>query len=165
MTPKEKSDFRALIMPHNPCKEALTRFDEAEGDEVYHIIMNYAGWLFNRCISIPKLPDHITELKYNADLRGYAHALPQLTSIGGNADLQGYAHALPQLTSIGGNASLRGYDHALPQLASIGGTAYLRWYAHALPQLTSIGGYADLRGYDHAEELKSNCKISGVIYE
>ena len=146
MTPQEKSDFRALIMPHKPCKEALTRFDEAEGDEVYHIIMNYAGWLFNRCISIPKLPDHITELKYDADLQGYDHALPQLASIGGTADL-------------------RGYDHALPQLASIGGTAYLRGYAHALPQLTSIGGNASLRGYDHAEELKSNCKISGVIYE
>ena len=127
MTPQEKSDFRALIMPHNPCKEALTRFDEAEGDEVYHIIMNYAGWLFGNGIEIPKLPDHITQLKYNADLRGYAHALPQLASIGGNADLEGY-------------------DHALPQLASIGGTAYLR-------------------GYAHAEELKSNCKISGVIYE
>jgi len=108
MTPKEKSDFRALIMPHKPCATALKRFDEAEGDEVYHIIMNYAGWLFNRCISIPKLPDHITELKYDA---------------------------------------------------------YLRWYAHALPQLTSIGGYADLQVYDHAEELKSNCKISGFIYE
>jgi len=108
MTPQEKSDFRALIMPHKPCKESLTLFDAAEGDEVYHIIMKYAGWLFKNGIEIPKLPGHITELKYSADLQGYAHALPQLTS---------------------------------------------------------IGGYAYLRGYAHAKELKSNCKIKGLIYE
>ena len=59
-------------------------------------------------------------------LRGYAHALPQLTSIGGNAYARGYAHALPQLTNIGGNASLRGYDHAeeLKSNCKISGVIY-----------------------------------------
>ena len=68
MTPKKKNPISVRLLCRITRKKALTRFDEAEGDEVYHIIMNYAGWLFNRCISIPKLPDHITELKYNAFL-------------------------------------------------------------------------------------------------
>lgn len=126
MTPKEKAEFRELIMPHKPCEEALERFDAAEGDEVYHIIMNYASWLFKKGIKIPKFPDHITSLKYNADLRGYPHPLPQLTSIGESAYLRGYQHPLPRLTSIGGDAFLWGYKYTneLKQNCKIEGTIY-----------------------------------------
>ncbi len=54
----------------------------------------------------------VVAIDSDADLRGYANALPALTSIGGPADLLGYAHALPALTSIGGSAYLLGYAHA-----------------------------------------------------
>ena len=69
------------------------------------------------------------------DLRGYAHPLPGLTSIGGYAYLEGYAHPLAGLTSIGGDAYLEGYAHPLAGLTSIGGSTYLRGYAHPLPRI------------------------------
>ena len=91
----------------------------------------------------------VVRIDGNANLRGYGHPLPALTSIGGSAYLDGYGHPLLALTTIGWDADLRGYRHALPTLTSIRAWADLRGYPHPLPALTMIGEGADLRDYKH----------------
>ena len=84
MTPELKSQLRAEIIKHNPCKSALSKFDAAEGNKVYEVMLKYGEWCEENCVEIPKLPDDMTSIGGYCYLRGYTHPLPaSLTSIGG----------------------------------------------------------------------------------
>lgn len=87
-----------------------------------------------------------------ARLPSDAATAARVVRIKGDADLRGYPHPLPALTTIGWGVDLRGYRHPLRALTRIKGRAYLRGYAHLPAWIGYVGD--DARGYSFWADLK-----------